>query len=102
MAEQKECQCQSAAHGHRPGKSPHPAVDDGSCKECNEENASGRSKSYWAWVPLRQLASAHEAAITRKRERPSLRLVVADRSRCETKQKAPLGTGLSLQFGDFR
>ena len=40
-------------------------------------DASGRSKSYWSCVPLMAGRSAHEAAITiRKRERPSLRLVV--------------------------
>jgi len=38
MEEQKKCQCQSTAHGHRPGRCSHPAVDDGLCKECNEEN----------------------------------------------------------------
>lgn len=36
MADQQKCQCQSRGHGHRPGKCPHPAVDDGLCKECNE------------------------------------------------------------------
>ncbi len=45
MAEQ-ECQCQSTAHGHRPGKCPHHAVDDGLCKECNEENRVAEADPY--------------------------------------------------------
>ena len=47
MAEQ-QCQCQSAAHGHRPGKCPHPAIDDGLCKECNEENRVAEADPYGA------------------------------------------------------
>ena len=43
MAEQERCQCQSAAHGHRPGKCPHPAADEGLCKECNEENRAAEA-----------------------------------------------------------
>ena len=60
MAEQKECQCQSAAHGHRPGKCPHPAVDDGLCKECNEEtraaeaNPMGRAAPHADRDPMKQ------------------------------------------------
>jgi len=38
MEEQEKCQCQSSTHGHKPGNCPQPAVDDGLCKECNEEN----------------------------------------------------------------
>jgi hypothetical protein len=47
MAEQN-CQCQSAAHGHRPGRCPHPPVDDGLCKECNEENRVAEADPYGA------------------------------------------------------
>ena len=43
MAEQEQCQCQSAAHGHRPGRCPNPAVDEGLCKECNEENRAAEA-----------------------------------------------------------
>jgi hypothetical protein len=46
MAEQQKCQCQSGAHGHRPGKCPHPAVDDGLCKECNEETRAAEANPY--------------------------------------------------------
>ena len=47
MAEQN-CQCQSAAHGHRPGRCPYPPVDDGLCKECNEENRVAEADPYGA------------------------------------------------------
>ena len=43
MAEQEQCQCQSAAHGHRPGRCPNPSVDEGLCKECNEENRAAEA-----------------------------------------------------------
>ena len=48
MEEQKKCQCQSTAHGHRPGRCSHPAVDDGLCKECNEENRAAEANTYGA------------------------------------------------------
>ena len=46
MAEQKECQCQSTAHGHRSGKCHQPAVDDGLCMECNEETRAAEANPY--------------------------------------------------------
>ena len=64
MAEQRECQCQSAAHGHRPGKCPHPAVDDGLCKECNEETRAAEANPMGRASPHQAGRSAHEAAIT--------------------------------------
>ena len=48
MEEQKKCQCQSTAHGHRPGCCSHPAVDDGLCKECHEENRAAEANPYGA------------------------------------------------------
>jgi hypothetical protein len=45
MAEQN-CQCQSGAHGHRPGRCSHQDVDDGLCKECNEENRVAEADPY--------------------------------------------------------
>jgi hypothetical protein len=54
MEEQKKCQCQSTAHGHRPGKCPQPAVDDGLCKECNEENRAREANPYGTVQAQRQ------------------------------------------------
>ena len=46
MEEQEKCQCQSSAHGHRPGNCPQPAVADRLCKECNEENRAVEANPY--------------------------------------------------------
>jgi hypothetical protein len=46
MPEQEQCQCQSTAHGHRPGRCPHPAANDGLCKECNEETRAAEANPY--------------------------------------------------------
>src|SRR6476660_6512717 len=46
MAEQEKCECQSGAHGHRPGKCPHPGEEDGLCKECNEERRAAEANPY--------------------------------------------------------
>jgi hypothetical protein len=46
MSNQEKCQCQSSAHGHRPGKCSLPAVDDGLCKECNEETRAAEANPY--------------------------------------------------------
>jgi hypothetical protein len=46
MAEEQRCECQSSAHGHRPGKCPLPAVEDGLCKECNEERRAREANPY--------------------------------------------------------
>ena len=46
MADEEKCECQSSAHGHRPGKCPHQAVEDGLCKECNEERRAREANPY--------------------------------------------------------
>ena len=46
MAEEQRCECQSSAHGHRPGKCLLPAVEDGLCKECNEERRAREANPY--------------------------------------------------------
>jgi hypothetical protein len=60
MAEQEKCQCQSAAHGHRPGKCFNPAGDDGLCKECNEENRAAEANPY----------GTQDSTLARRSERP--------------------------------
>ena len=46
MADEEKCECQSSAHGHRPGKCPHQAIEDGLCKECNEERRAREANPY--------------------------------------------------------
>ena len=46
MPEQEKCECQSSAHGHRPGQCPHQAVSEGLCKECNEETRVAEANPY--------------------------------------------------------
>ena len=46
MPDQEKCQCQSSAHGHRPGQCSRPAGDDGFCKECNEETRAAEANPY--------------------------------------------------------
>jgi hypothetical protein len=53
MAEQQKCECQSGGHGHRPGKCPHPAEEDGLCKECNEERRAAEANPYGETRPRR-------------------------------------------------
>ena len=51
MAEEVFCECQSAAHGHRPGKCPNSVVEDGLCKECNEERRVAEANPYGELKP---------------------------------------------------
>ena len=57
MEERERCQCQSSAHGHRPGNCPQPAVDDGLCKECNEENRASEANPYGDRAPNEVVAN---------------------------------------------
>ena len=42
----KQDRTQSAAHGQRPGKCPHLAMDDELSKECNEETRAAEANPY--------------------------------------------------------
>lgn len=46
MTDEKNCECQSTAHGHRPGKCPRPVRAEGLCKECNEETKAAEANPY--------------------------------------------------------